>query len=90
VYVPLFRSGNIFVNWHNEDFNRMVDEAQTIMDEKKRLEQYHRINRLWVEETPAIPLYQQIDLYGANRRLAWKARSDELIRAYDMAIKDGK
>jgi peptide/nickel transport system substrate-binding protein len=90
VYVPLFRSGNIFVNWHNEDFNQMVDEAQTIMDPKKRLEQYHRINKLWIEETPAIPLYQQIDLYGANRRLAWKARSDELIRAYDMAIKDGK
>ena len=90
VYVPLFRSGNIFVNWHNEDFNRMVDEAQTIMDANKRLDQYHRINRLWAEEVPAIPLYQQIDLYGANRRLAWKARSDELIRAYDMAIKDGK
>jgi peptide/nickel transport system substrate-binding protein len=90
VYVPLFRSGNIFVNWHNEDFNRMVDEAQTIMDGSKRLAQYHRINRLWAEETPAIPLYQQIDLYGASKRLAWKARSDELIRAYDMALKDGK
>jgi len=38
---------------------------------------------------PAIPFYQ-IDLYGANRRVAWKARSDELIRAYDMALKDGK
>ncbi|RPH82080.1 MAG: ABC transporter substrate-binding protein, partial [Candidatus Rokuibacteriota bacterium] len=90
IYVPLFKSPNIFVNWHNEDFNGMVDEAQTQMDDKKRLAQYHKINKLWIEETPAIPLYQQIDLYGANRRLAWKARSDELIRAYDMAIKDGK
>jgi peptide/nickel transport system substrate-binding protein len=87
VYVPLFRSGNTFVNWHNDDFNGMVDEAQTIMDEKKRLAQYHRINKLWIEEMPAIPLYQQIDLYGANKRLTWKARSDELIRAYDMSIK---
>jgi hypothetical protein len=60
------------------------------MDEKKRLAQYQRINKLWIEETPAVPLYQQIDLYGANKRLAWKARSDELIRAYDMALKDGK
>jgi peptide/nickel transport system substrate-binding protein len=89
VYVPLFRSGNIFANWHNEDFDRMLDEAQTIMDEKKRLEQYHRINKLWVEETPAIPLYQQIDLYGANKRLVWKARSDELLKAYDMSIREG-
>ena len=90
IYGPLFKSPNIFVNWHNEDFNRMVDEAQTIMDEKKRLEQYHRINRLWVEEMPAVPLYQQLDLYGASRRLNWKARSDELIKAYDMSLKDGK
>jgi len=90
IYVPLFKSPNIFVNWHNEDFNGMVDEAQTTMDEKKRLALYHRINKLWIEETPAVPLYQQIDLYGANKRLSWKARSDELIRAYDMALRDGK
>jgi peptide/nickel transport system substrate-binding protein len=87
VYVPLFRSGNIFANWHNEDFNRMVDEAQTIMDEKKRQEQYWRINKLWVEEAPAVPLYQQVDLYGASKRLNWKARSDELLKAYDMSLK---
>ena len=90
IYVPLFKSPNIFVNWHNEDFNGMVEEAQTLMDEKKRLAQYQKINKLWIEEMPAVPLYQQIDLYGANRRVQWKARSDELIRAYDMALKDGK
>src|SRR5262244_1383593 len=88
VYVPLFRSGNIFVNWHNDDFNGMIDEAQTIMVEKKRLEQYHRINRLWVEEMPAVPLYQQIDLYGVAKRLNWKARSDEVLQAYTMSLKD--
>src|SRR5438094_3576171 len=90
VYVPLFRSPGIFVNWLNEDFNRMLDEAQTIMDDKKRLEQYHRINRLWVEEMPAVPLYQQIDLYGVAKRLNWKARSDEVLQAYSMSLKDGK
>jgi len=90
IYVPLFKSPNIFVNWYNPDFNGMVEEAQSQMDEKKRLALYHRINKLWIEEMPAIPLYQQIDLYGANKRLTWKARSDELIRAYDMSLKDGK
>jgi len=90
IYGPLFKSPGIFVNWHNEEFNRMVDEAQAIMDEKKRLEQYHRINRLWVEEMPAVPLYQQIDLYGVAKRLNWKARSDEVLQAYTMSLKDGK
>ena len=89
IYGPLFKSPGIFVNWHNEDFNRMVDEAQSIMDEKKRLAQYHRINKLWIEEMPAVPLYQQLDLYGVSKRLNWKARSDELIKAFDMSLKDG-
>src|SRR5712692_5089337 len=90
IYVPLFKTPGIFVNWHNEEFNRMADEAQAIMDEKKRLEQYHRINKLWVEEMPAVPLYQQIDLYGVSKRLNWKARSDEVLQAYTMSLKDGK
>jgi len=90
IYVPLFRSGATLSNYHNADFDGMVDEAQTIMDEKKRLALYHRINKLWLEDAAAVPLYQQVDLYGANKRLVWKARSDELIKAYDMQIKDGK
>ena len=90
VYGPLFKSPGIFVNWHHEDFNRMFEEAQAIMDEKKRLEQYHRINKLWVEEMPAVPLYQQLDLYGVSKRLGWKARADERLKAYDMSLKDGK
>jgi peptide/nickel transport system substrate-binding protein len=90
VYVPLFRTGGVFVNYHNPDFDRMVDEAQTIMDDKKRLEQYHRINRLWVEDAAAMPLYQQLDLYGVSKRLQWKARGDEVLKAYEMALKDGK
>ena len=87
IYVPLFKSPGIFVNWDNADFNGMVEAAQSEMDEKKRLALYHRINKLWIEEVPAVPLYQQIDLYGASKRLGWKARSDELIRAYDMSLR---
>src|ERR1700675_1030648 len=89
VYVPLFRSGNVLANYYNEDFNRMIDEAQTIMDDKKRLDQYHRINKMWIEDAAAAPLYQQIDLYGASKRITWKARSDERLKAYDMSLKDG-
>jgi len=90
IYVPLFKSPGIFVNWHNEEFNRMVDEAQAIMDDRKRLEQYHRINKLWVEETPAVPLYQQLDLYGVSKRINWKARSDEVIQAFTMSLKEAQ
>jgi peptide/nickel transport system substrate-binding protein len=88
IYVPLFKSPAIFANWHNEEFNRMVDEAQAIMDDRKRLEQYHQINKLWIEEMPAVPLYQQVDLYGVNKRVGWKARSDEVIQAFTMSLRE--
>ena len=42
---------------------------------------------LWIDDMPAVPLYRQVDLYGASRRLNWKAHSDELIKAWDMSIK---
>jgi peptide/nickel transport system substrate-binding protein len=84
---PLFRSGSNLGNYHNPDFDGMVDQAQTQMDEKQRLATYHRINKLWIDDMPAVPLYQQVDLYGASKRLNWKARSDELIKAYDMSLK---
>jgi peptide/nickel transport system substrate-binding protein len=87
VYGPLFRTGSNLGNYHNPDFDGMVDQAQTQMDEKQRLATYHRINKLWIDDMPAVPLYQQLDLYGANKRLNWKARSDELIKAYDMSLR---
>jgi peptide/nickel transport system substrate-binding protein len=87
VYGPLFRTGSNLGNYSNPDFDGMVDQAQSMMDEKQRLALYHRINKLWIDDAAAVPLYQQIDLYGASKRLNWKARSDEAIKAYDMSIK---
>jgi peptide/nickel transport system substrate-binding protein len=87
IYVPLFHTGSLLSNYHNPDFDGMVDQAQTMMDEKQRLAQYFRINKLWLDDQPAAPLYQQIDLYGASKRRNWKARSDEAIKAYDMSLK---
>ena len=87
VYGPLFRTGSNLGNYSNADFDGMVDQAQTETNEKQRLALYHRINKLWLDDMPAVPLYQQLDLYGASKRLNWKARSDELIKAYDMSIK---
>jgi len=90
IYGPLFRTSANLTSYSNPELDRLFDEAQSIMDEKKRLAEYHQINKLWVEDAAAVPLYQQLDLYGASKRLNWKARSDELIKAYDMALKDGK
>ena len=90
VYVPLFRSGKILSNYYNADLDGMVDQAQTIMEPKRRFELYQRINKLWIDDAAAMPLYQQLDLYGATRRTSWKARGDEVIKGFDIAVKDAR
>ncbi|HYS93537.1 MAG TPA: hypothetical protein VEL48_08915, partial [Candidatus Acidoferrales bacterium] len=87
VYVPLFRSGRFLSNYYNADFEGMIEQAQSTMDAKKRYELYQRINRLWVDDAAAMPLYQQLDLYGATKRMVWKARGDENIKGYDMGVR---
>jgi peptide/nickel transport system substrate-binding protein len=89
VYDPLFRSGKINSNYHNTDFDGMNDEAKQSMDPKRRLELFLRMNRIMVDDAAAMPLYQQIDLYGATKRVVWKARGDERIKGYDMALREG-
>jgi peptide/nickel transport system substrate-binding protein len=87
VYDPLFRSGKILTNYYNADLDAMDDEAKQSMAPKWRLELFHRINRIVVDDAAAMPLYQQIDLYGVSKRLLWKARGDERIKGYGMAIR---
>jgi peptide/nickel transport system substrate-binding protein len=90
MYVPLFRSGKPLSNYYNPAFDAMVDEAQMTMDSRKRLRLYHTINRLWIEDAVAMPLYQQIDLYGISKRVVWKPRGDERVKGYGMARDDTK
>jgi len=89
IYGPLFRTNSNLGNYHNADFDGLFDQAQKEMDENKRLALYHQISKIWIEDAAAAPLYQQLDLYGASKRLNWKARSDERIKAWDMSLKDG-
>ena len=87
VYNPLFHNGSNLGTYYNSDLDGLMDAAQKEMDEKKRLALYHQINKLWIEDAAAAPLYKQLDLYGANKRISWKARSDERIKAVEMTIK---
>jgi peptide/nickel transport system substrate-binding protein len=90
IYGPLFTDGANLTTYSNNDINGLFPQAQVEMDEKKRRELYQRISKIWIEDAAAAPLYQQLDLYGASKRLNWKARSDERIKATEMTLKDGK
>ena len=87
---PLWRSGNPLANHYNPDFDGMIDEAQTTVDAKRRLEIYGRAEKLMLEDGAVLPLYQQMDLYGVNRQLSFQALSSEQIVGVWLSWKGGK
>ena len=87
---PLFRSGNPLANNHNPDFDGMMDEAQTTVDPKRRQEIYARGQRLMLDDGAVLPLYQQMDLYGVNKRVTFQALSSEQIIGAWLSLKDAK
>ena len=86
-FIPMFRTGQLLANYWNPDFNMLLDDAQTDMDPKKRLQMYSKASRFFLDDPPAIPLYQQIDNYGVSRKLQWTARPDERIEGFNISIK---
>jgi peptide/nickel transport system substrate-binding protein len=76
---PLWRSGNPLANYFSAEFDRLVDEAQTTLDAKRRLLLYAKAQRLMLEDGAVLPLYQQVDLYGVNRRVRFTAQSSERL-----------
>jgi peptide/nickel transport system substrate-binding protein len=87
---PLWRSGNPLANHYNADFDGMIDEAQTSVEPKRRLEIYSRAQKLMLDDGAVLPLYQQMDLYGVNRQVSFQALSSEQIVGAWIGLKDGK
>ncbi len=44
-------------NWCNEEFDRLRAEAMVTFDEAKRQQLFARMQEIWAEELPALPLY---------------------------------
>jgi peptide/nickel transport system substrate-binding protein len=87
---PVWRSGNPLANHYSTDFDGMIDEAQTSIDPKRRLETYARAQRLMLDEGAVLPLYQQMDLYGLSKRVNFQALSSEQLVGVWMSLRDGK
>ena len=87
--VPLWRSGNPLANYHSPEFDSLVDEAQTSLDAVRRQEIYAKALRLLLDDGALLPLYQQMDLYGVNKRVSLQALSTERIVGAWLGIRPG-
>jgi oligopeptide transport system substrate-binding protein len=44
------------INWPNEAYDRLVEQARRVMDQEKRMQLYREADRILVEEAPIMPL----------------------------------
>jgi peptide/nickel transport system substrate-binding protein len=84
---PLLRTGQVLSHYSNPTLDAMIEEARSIMDKKKRQKIYSEAARLIKEEAPWAFVYQQLDIYGVNERVNWKARADEKLIVWNMSFK---
>jgi peptide/nickel transport system substrate-binding protein len=77
--VPIFHSGKFFSNYFNEQYDRLLDEAATAIDPKARQALYARALQILMDDAPAIPLYQQVDIYGVARRVKFQPLASEWL-----------
>jgi peptide/nickel transport system substrate-binding protein len=84
---PLMRTGLVLSNVSFPELDALIDEGISTMDPKKRQKIYSNAVKVIKEEIPWAWTYQQIDSYGVNERLNWKARTDELMVVFDMSFK---
>jgi len=74
-----FRTGKILSNYHNEQFDSLIDEAKVTIDPKTRQALYSKALQIFLDDAPAIPLYQQMDIYGVSKKVKFQALSSEQL-----------
>ena len=84
---PLMRTGQALSNFSDAKLDALIDQGGTTMDQKKRQKIYSDAMKLIHEEAPWAWAYQQVDIYGVNERVNWKARMDERLEVFNMSFK---
>jgi len=84
---PLMQTGKVLSNFSNPRLDALIDQGISTMDPKKRRKIYSDAAKVIKEEIPWAWTYQQMDIYGVNERVNWKARTDERLVAFDMSFK---
>lgn len=84
--LSLLRKGSKYSYYTNEEFNRLLQQANTTVDEKKRFELLGRIARILRDDPPVAFLYRQVDIYGVGERIRWEPSFDQSIWAYDIEV----
>lgn len=72
-----------FTEWQNPQYLSLFDQLKVELDETKFQNLINQMHTISWDECPWLWIYNQVDFYGASRKLAWDARPDERIALFE-------
>jgi peptide/nickel transport system substrate-binding protein len=86
-YSTNFYTKNTGLYWGTPEMDAAIVKARSTLDTADREKQYQEIGKKLLDEAVAVPLYDQVDSYGASKRLkGFQARADELMYLYGASV----
>jgi len=86
-FFPLMRTNQVLSHFTHLPLDALIDRGRSIMDKKERQKIYAEACKIFKEEAIWAFAYQQMDIYGVNERVNWKARPDEKLIVFNMSFK---
>jgi len=82
---PYYGSNSTYYRWGNREIHRLIDEQARILDQKKRVEMVHLIQRMLLEDAPNVFLYTPVAHYGVQ---PWVKNYTVPVNAYDQRYEE--
>lgn len=79
IVYPLMHSGSFWSKTRDDVLDQLLDEARVCLDPSARVDLYAKANKIILDETYILPLYQVAVIYGANKNLNWTPTPDESL-----------
>jgi peptide/nickel transport system substrate-binding protein len=75
------RKGAAWQGYHNEEANRLIQDAIKTLNAARRNDMYKRLNQIVYRESPWVFLWNQQGVYAMQKRVkGWTAHTDGIIR----------
>ena len=82
---PYYGANATYYRWGNKEIHRLIDEQAKILDQKKRVEMVHQIQKMLLDDAPNVFLYTPIAHYGMQ---PWVKNYTVPINAYDQRYEE--
>jgi len=82
---PYYGANATYYRWGNREIHRLIDEQAKVLDQKKRVEMVHLIQRMLLDDAPNVFLYTPVAHYGVQ---PWVKNYTVPINAYDQRYEE--